>query len=106
MWSEVVVDVAPVEVEDLGFEDGVEDLAIEEELIAEPGVEALDEGILPRVAGLDVERAAAREPTSIPNRVGDQLRPVVHRMHSGAPRLAFAWSSTSTTSSAVMERPS
>jgi hypothetical protein len=42
VWSEVVVDVAPVGVEDLGFEDGVEDLAVEE-LVAEPGVEALDE---------------------------------------------------------------
>ena len=58
MGSEVVVDVAPVEVEDLGLEDGVEDLAVEE-LVAKPGIEALDERVgvslrlqvVPRVRG-------------------------------------------------------
>src|SRR5229473_5910638 len=77
MGSEVVVDVAPVEVEDPCLEDGVEDLAIEE-LVAEPGVEALDEWVLPRATRLDVQGASAGESAPITNRARDQLRSVVH----------------------------
>ncbi len=88
MGSEVVVDVAPVEVEDPCLEDGVEDLAIEE-LVAEPGVEALDEWVLPGAARLDLERAGAGEPTPIPNRAGDELRPVVHPDVVGRATLSF-----------------
>jgi len=75
--AEVVVDVAPVEVEDLGLEDRVEDLAVEE-LVAEPGVEALDERVLPGAARFDVDGAGPGEPTPVANRAGDQFRPVVH----------------------------
>jgi hypothetical protein len=53
---EVVVDLAPVVVEDLGLEDRREDLAVEE-LVAKPGIEALDEGVLPGAARLDVDES-------------------------------------------------
>ncbi len=105
MGSEVVVDVAPNEVEDSGLEDRVEDLAVEE-LVAERGVEALHERVLPGAAGLDVDGAGAGEPTPITNCSGYQFRPVVHADALGCTALGLGLSSTSTTSAAVMERPS
>jgi len=61
---------------DLGAAEGVEELAVEE-LVAELVVEALDVGVLPRGAGVDVEGVDLLLPEPVADGVGDELRPVV-----------------------------
>ena len=71
----VVVD-APVLDDDLGLEEGVEQLAVEE-LVAEAAVEALDPGVLPRAARVDEDRVGAVEPAPVGDGMGDELGPVI-----------------------------
>ena len=54
----------------------VEDFAIEQ-LVAEPGVEALAIAVLPRAAGLDVGGAGPDSHDPVPKGLGDELRPIV-----------------------------
>ena len=53
MRADGVVVPPPALNDDLGFAQGVEDLAIEQ-LVAQAGVEAFDVAVLPRTASLDV----------------------------------------------------
>src|SRR6266478_203211 len=69
--TEVVVDVAPVEVEDLASK--TEWKISRLKLVAEPGVEALDEWVLPGAARFDVDGAGAGEPTPVANRARGQF---------------------------------
>ena len=50
-------------------------------------------------------RCRRRQTGAVADRGGDELWPLSHRMHAGAPRTRHAASSTATTSSAVIERP-
>ena len=54
----------------------VEDLPIEQ-FVAKPGVEALDEAVLPGTAPLNVGRLSPYGSDPIPHRLGDELRSVV-----------------------------
>ena len=60
----MVVVMAPALDENLGFEEGVEDLAIEK-LIAQFAVEAFIVAILPRASGLDKESSGAGHPEGL-----------------------------------------
>src|ERR671910_94401 len=81
----VVLD-APGFDDDLGFEEGAELLDVEQ-LVAGPTVEALDEGVLPGRAWLDVGRRRVVEPAPVAQGPGDELGPVVHPQVFG--RAAF-----------------
>jgi hypothetical protein len=61
----VVVFVSPVFDEDLGFEEAVEGLEVQE-FVAEFAVEGFDVGVLPGCAGFDVGRGDPREATPVP----------------------------------------
>jgi len=62
--------------DDLGFAQRVEDLAVEQ-LVAQAGVEALDEPILPRAAGRDVGGFCPHGADPLLHRLGDELWAVV-----------------------------
>jgi hypothetical protein len=68
--------MAPVGVENLGFQDAVEDLS-GEQLVSGPAVEAFDVGVLPRGSGVDEARLGATLPTPVLDRRSDELRAVV-----------------------------
>ena len=72
----LVVVLAPVFDQDPCFGEAGEQFD-REQLVAHPGAEALDVGVLPRRAGLDVRAARAREATPVAQRVGGQLGAVV-----------------------------
>ena len=61
---------------DLRLAQAVEDLAVEQ-LVAEPGVEALDEAVLPRAARGDVGGLGAHRRDPFLHRLGHELRAVV-----------------------------
>ena len=61
MSGPVVVVHAPRFDSDLGFEEGTEFLDVEQ-LVADAPVEALDEGVLPGRAGLDLCRPVGTSP--------------------------------------------
>ena len=63
--------------EDLGLEQGGELLDVEQ-LVADAAVEGLDEGVLPRRAGLDVGGPDAGQAAVVAQRPGDHLGAVVH----------------------------
>jgi hypothetical protein len=54
----------------------VEDLAVQE-FVPQLAVEARHVAVLPRAARLDVQRPNPRPPQPVPDRPGDELRPVV-----------------------------
>ena len=60
-----------------GLLEGAEQFLIEE-LVTEPAVERLDVGVLPGRARLDIRGTGTTEPAKVPDRVGSQLRAVVH----------------------------
>jgi hypothetical protein len=72
----VVVVLLPVGDEDLGLGEAAE-LLDGEQLVANPGVERLDVGVLPRRAGLDVGGPGLRETAPVAQRVRGELGPVV-----------------------------
>ena len=67
---------APAFDDDLGFAQGVEDLAVEE-LVAQARIETLDEAVLPRAARRDVGGLCADCADPILHRLGDKLWAVV-----------------------------
>jgi hypothetical protein len=83
---DVVVD-SPVLQEDLGFEQGVEALAVQG-LVAETAVERLDPAVLPRSPGIDEDGVG--EPAPVGHRVGDELRAVVEA-HVGRSPIQNPW---------------
>lgn len=85
MWGEVadgavgsvgVVVLDPIGDDDPGFGERVELLAVKE-LLAEGGVERLDEAVLPGRARIDVEGLDAAQGEAVADGPGDELRPVV-----------------------------
>jgi hypothetical protein len=77
---DVVVD-PPVLEDHLGFEQGVEALAVEE-LVTEAPVERLDPGVLPRAARIDEHGVGAVEATPVGHRICDELGPMIEA-HEG-----------------------
>jgi hypothetical protein len=71
-----VVVLAPVLDHDLGLGEAGEELD-GQELVAEPGAEAFDVGVLPRRAGLDVGAPRPAEPAPVAQGVGGQLGTVL-----------------------------
>jgi hypothetical protein len=71
-----VVEAPPALDSDPGLGERVEDLAIEQ-FIVEPGVEGLDEAILPWAARLDIGCLGIGRSDSISNSLGHELWPVV-----------------------------
>src|SRR3954454_18275319 len=76
MRAHLVVVPAPALDHDLALAQAVEDLAIEQ-LVAEPGVEALDEAVLPGAAWGDVGGPGTARLDSSLDRLGHELRSVV-----------------------------
>ena len=76
MWPDGIVVPAPALDDDLRLAQGVEDLAVEQ-LVAEPGIEALDIAVLPRAARLDVGGLGADRGDPLLHGLGDELRAVV-----------------------------
>ena len=76
VWSFCVVVLPPLFDQDLRLGQAVEDFAVEQ-LIAEPGVEALAISVLPWRTGLDVGRSGANGGDPVPHRLCDELRAVV-----------------------------
>ncbi len=70
-----------------------------QELVPQPGVEALRVGVLPRRSGLDVERLEPLSIHSLTSRATNS-GPLSLRMNSGAPRSATNFSRMQTTSRA------
>lgn len=62
--------------DDLRLREGVENLAVEE-FIAQPGIERLDEAILPGAAGCDVGGLRANRADPLLHGLGDKFRPVI-----------------------------
>jgi hypothetical protein len=79
----VVVFVPPVVEEELGFEEGVEGLEVEE-FVAEVAVEGLDLGVLPGGAGLDVGDGGGVEAAPVFECFGGQFGPVVAADEGGS----------------------
>ena len=77
MWPEVVVLVAPVVEDHLGFEDVGEVLDVEA-LVSQASVEGLHEGCLSGRAGLDVGGVGAPDAAPVPQRGRGEFGPVVH----------------------------
>src|SRR3954451_3722925 len=76
MRAHLVVVPSPALDHDLGLAQAVEDLAIEQ-LVAEPGVEALDEAVLPGAAWDDVGGLGTHRRDPCLDRLGDELGAVV-----------------------------
>ena len=76
MRPDGVVVTTPALDDDLRFAQRVEDLAIEQ-LVAQPGIEALDEAVLPRAARCDVGGLCADGGDPLLHRLGDELRAIV-----------------------------
>jgi hypothetical protein len=75
-----------------------------EQLVAHAGVEALDAGVLPRRARLDVRGSRPAVLAPVPSACAVKSGPLSHRRYSAAPRSATSRSSTSTVRSASMLR--
>src|SRR3954468_5839 len=76
MRAHLVVVPSPALDHDLGLAQAVEDLAVEQ-LVAEPGVEALDEAVLPGAARGDVGGLGTHRRDPCLDRLGHELRSVV-----------------------------
>ena len=66
----------PAFYDDLRLGEGVEDLAVEE-FVAHPGIERLDEAVLPRAAGCDVGGLGANRADPFLHSLRDELRPII-----------------------------
>src|SRR5215469_13017100 len=82
MRANRVVMTSPALDDDLGFAQRVKDLAVEQ-LIAQTGIEAFNEAILPRAAGGDVCRLCADRGDQLPHCRGEELRPIIGAKVSG-----------------------
>ena len=76
MRANRVVMPSPAFDDDLCFAQRVEDLAVEQ-LVAQAGIGAFDEAVLPRAAGGDVGRLRADRGDPLLHRLGDKFRPIV-----------------------------
>jgi hypothetical protein len=92
----MVVAVAPVLGHAAHLVQAGEDVAVQH-LGAEGAIEALNVGILGRLAGLDVQQLDAVLLSPLPQRGTDELRPVSRRRRRGAPRSSISSSSARTT---------
>ncbi len=62
--------------DDLGFSERVEDFTVQQ-LVSEPGVEALYIAVLPRASRLDIGGLGANGCNPIPNRLSDELGAII-----------------------------
>ena len=76
MWALRVVVPSPLLNDDPGFIEAVEDLSVQE-LIAEPGIEALAVSVLPRRPRFDVGGLGTDSLDPLPDRIRDELRSVI-----------------------------
>ena len=76
MWALRVVMPPPLLNDDPGFFQAVEDFSVQE-LIAEPGIEALAVSVLPGRPGFDVGGLGTDSLDPLPDRIRDKLWPVV-----------------------------
>ena len=76
MWALRVVVPSPLLNDDPGFIEAVEDLSVQE-LIAEPGIEALTVSVLPRRPRFDVGGLGTDSLDPLPDRIRDELRSVI-----------------------------
>ncbi len=76
MWPDGIVVSAPGLDDDPGFFQGVEDLAVQK-FVAESGIEALDEAVLPRATGCDVCGSGSDRCNPVLNGFGHELGAVV-----------------------------
>ena len=81
------------------------ELLTAEALVAQAVVEALGEGVLPGLAGLDVEGFGAQLRKSLGELEGDELRPLSERITRGRPWRANRRASTPLAAAEVSERP-
>jgi hypothetical protein len=75
MWTIQVVVDSPVLDEDLGFEEGIEAVPVEE-FVTQATVERFDPGVLPGRSGVDEDGPGAVEAAPVGHSVGDELRAV------------------------------
>jgi len=76
MRPQSVVVPSPAFDHDLRLLERIEDLAIEQ-LVPEPGIEALDEAVLPRTAWSDVSGLGSDSGDPLLDGLGDKLRAIV-----------------------------
>ena len=76
MWPHGVVVPAPFLDDDLGLLEGVEDLAVEQ-LVPEPGIEALAIAVFPRRSRFDVGGLRTDGGNPVADSFGDELGAVV-----------------------------
>ena len=76
MWALRVVVPSPLLNHDPGFIEAVEDLSVQE-LVAEPGIEALTVSVLPRRSWFDVGGLGTDSLDPLPDRIRDELRSVI-----------------------------
>jgi len=76
VWALRVVVPSPLLNDDPGFIEAVEDLSVQE-LIAEPGIEALTVSVLPRRPRFDVGGLGTDSLDPLPDRIRDELRSVI-----------------------------
>ena len=76
MWALRVVVPSPLLNDDPGFIEAVEDLSVQE-LIAEPGIEALTISVLPRWPRFDVGGLGTDSLDPLHDRIRDELRSVI-----------------------------
>ena len=82
VWSFGVVVFPPFFDQDLGFTQAVEDFTIQE-LVAEPGVEALAVSVLPRGSWFDVSRLGTNRFDPVLDSLRNELRAVVRPNERG-----------------------
>jgi len=76
VWSICIVVLPPLFEQDRGLAQGVEDFAMEQ-LVSEPGLEALAESVLPGGSRLDVGRLGTDGSDPVPDRLRYEIRAVV-----------------------------
>jgi len=76
MWADGVEVPPPAFHDDLRLREGVEDLAVEE-FIAQPGIERLDEAVLPGTARRDIGGLRANRADPFLDSLRDKFRPVI-----------------------------
>ena len=98
-----IVFTPPVGQHHLELEQGVELLAVQE-LVAEPTVEVLDPGVLPRWTRVDEHCLGTGEPVPVDQDIGDELGLASKQTYTGTPRLEARRSKPLTSPSTSMER--
>ena len=82
MWADGIVMPTPALDDDLSLAERIEYLTVQQ-LVSEPGIEALDVTILPRTSRRDVRRLRADRRDPHLHGLGYELRPVAHpELHS------------------------